>query len=419
MFRTNAIAAKEAEAHQKEQERIQRERDAERDRKEAEAAEALRRQAEEQRKEVVRRLQASIGAVVDGAAAGDFSRRITESFAEPEFNRMAEAVNRLMSNVDTGVREVARVMSSVAAGDLTERVTGSYAGLFAELQASVNESLGTLSRVIDDIAAGCEAVTAQASQVTDQSIELARRAEQQAASLEETSAAMEEISATARSSAEGAASANEFATRATGRVDEAGRVVASAVGAMGDIRAASTRIGEIVAVIEGIAFQTNLLALNASVEAARAGTAGKGFAVVATEVRALAQRSSAASQDIKALIDESAAQVNRGVDLVEETGVTLKEIVEGVRHMAGSLGELVTAGREQAVGVQEVTTAIAQLDTITQRNAALADQGRDLAGDLKSRAEAMEGLVGSFRTGSRRSARPAVSSPAEDDWQVA
>jgi methyl-accepting chemotaxis protein len=260
--------------------------------------------------------------------------------------------------------------------------------------------------------------------MTEQSVELARRAEQQAASLEETSAAMEEISATARSSADGAAHANDVAAKATGRVDEAGRVVAAAVGAMGDIRAASTRIGEIVSVIEGIAFQTNLLALNASVEAARAGSAGKGFAVVATEVRALAQRSSTASQDIKALIDESASQVNRGVSLVEETGTTLKEIVEGVRQMAGSLGELVTAGREQAVGVQEVTTAIAQLDVITQKNAALADQSRDLAGDLKSQAEAMEGLVATFRTGTRRHGGGAAGmgprpTAVTDDWQAA
>jgi methyl-accepting chemotaxis protein len=256
--------------------------------------------------------------------------------------------------------------------------------------------------------------------MTEQSMELARRAEQQAASLEETSAAMEEISATARSSAAGAATANGFATTATGRVDEAGRVVASAVSAMGDIRAASTRIGEIVSVIEGIAFQTNLLALNASVEAARAGSAGKGFAVVATEVRALAQRSSTASQDIKALIEESAAQVNRGVNLVEETGTTLKEIVEGVRKMAGSLGDLVTAGEEQAAGVQEVTTAISQLDVITQKNAALADRSRDLAGELKSKAEAMESLVSTFRTGAgRRAALQRKREAFEDDWQAA
>jgi methyl-accepting chemotaxis protein len=373
---------------------------------------------------MVAELRDSLGSVVDGAASGDFSRRITTRFAEEEFNRMANGVNLLMTNVEAGVKEVARVMSKVAAGDLTERMTGSYAGLFAELQASVNETLATLTRVVDDIATGCGAVTQQAGQMTEQSVELARRAEQQAASLEETSAAMEEISATARSSAEGAAHANDFAAKATGRVDEAGRVVASAVGAMGDIRAASTRIGEIVSVIEGIAFQTNLLALNASVEAARAGSAGKGFAVVATEVRALAQRSSTASQDIKALIDESAAQVNRGVNLVEETGTTLKEIVEGVRQMAGALGDLVTAGKEQAMGVQEVTTAISQLDVITQKNAALADRSRDLAGDLKSRAEAMEGLVATFRTGTYRQAGRGAPAGAQvgrlgEDWRAA
>ena len=115
---------------------------------------------------------------------------------------MADGVNRLMTNVELGVKEVARVMATVAAGDLTERMTGSYAGLFAELQASVNETLATLTRVVEDIAAGCEAVTKQAAQMTEQSVELARRAEQQAASLEETLAAMEEISATARSSAD-------------------------------------------------------------------------------------------------------------------------------------------------------------------------------------------------------------------------
>lgn len=419
VFRTNALAAKEAEAKQAELELAARLREDEQARRQAEAEEAGRREAAETRARMVAELRDSLGSVVDGAASGDFSRRISARFAEEEFNRMADGVNRLMSNVEAGVKEVARVMATVAAGDLTERMSGSYAGLFAELQASVNETLETLTRVVDDIAAGCATVTEQAVQVTEQSVELARRAEQQAASLEETSAAMEEISATVRSSAEGAASANDFAVRASGRVDEAGRVVASAVGAMGDIRAASLRIGEIVAVIEGIAFQTNLLALNASVEAARAGSAGKGFAVVATEVRALAQRSSAASQDIKALIDESAAQVNRGVDLVEETGATLKEIVEGVRHMAGSLGELVTAGREQAAGVQEVTTAIAQLDTITQKNAALADRGRDLADGLRTRAEGMEALVGTFRTGARRAGSPLAAAGIEDDWQAA
>jgi methyl-accepting chemotaxis protein len=387
----------------------------------ADAAEAeSRRKAEEARAKTVAELRNSIGAVVEGAAAGDFSRRITDRFAEEDFNRMADGVNRLMGNVETGIKEVARVMSRVAAGDLTERVGGRFDGLFAELQANVNESIETLARVVDDIAKECDAVIDEVDTMSAQAQELARRAEQQAASLEETSAAMEEIAASARSSAEGAASANDFVSRATGRVDEAGRVVASAVDAMGDIRAASTRIGEIVSVIDGIAFQTNLLALNASVEAARAGSAGKGFAVVAIEVRALAQRSSAASQDIKALIDESAAQVSRGVGLVEDTGSTLKEIVEGVRGMAGVMGDLVTTGHEQAAGVQEVTTAISQLDAITQKNAALADRSRDATMGVKSRADAMRGLVGTFRTpGSKRRAPAASGSAGDVGWRAA
>ncbi len=411
VFRTNAVAAKEAEARQKEQERLQRERDAERDRREAETTEAQRRASENERREVVRRLQTSIGEVVDGAAAGDFSRRITDRFAEEEFNRMAEGINRLMSNVETGVTEVARVMSRVAAGDLTERVGGDLSGLLAELQANVNETIDTLARIVDDIAEESIAVVGDVVAMAGQSDELARRAEQQAASLEETTAAMEEISATTRSASEGATAAGEFAARTTGRVDEAGRVVATAVEAMDGIRKASSRIGEIVSVIDGIAFQTNLLALNASVEAARAGSAGKGFAVVATEVRALAQRSGSASQDIRALIDESSAKVAHGVSLVEQTGATLQEVVEGVRGMADALRKLVTTGKEQAAGIQEVSSALAQLDVITQKNASLADQTREQTTGVKRRTESMRELVASFRTRSSQTRAPSLTSP--------
>ena len=174
--------------------------------------------------------------------------------------------------------------------------------------------------------------------------------------------------------------------------------MASAVDAMGDIREASEKIGEIVSVIDGIAFQTNLLALNASVEAARAGVAGKGFAVVATEVRSLAQRSGEASQDIKSLIEESAAQVGRGVDLVEKTGTTLEQIVDSVSRMAEAMQELSATARDQAAGVGEVTTAITELDEITQKNAALADESRDNAAQVKSQADRMQEMIGTFRT---------------------
>jgi methyl-accepting chemotaxis protein len=423
VFRTNAIAAKETEARQREQERLQRERDAERDRREADAAETQRRAAEAERREVIRSLQSSIGEVVDGAAAGDFSRRITARFAEDEFNRMADAINRLMSNVETGVTEVARVMSRVAAGDLTERVGGDLSGLFAELKANVNETIDTLARIVDDIAEESFAVVGEVVSMAHQADDLARRAEQQAASLEETTAAMEQISSSTRLAAEGATSASEFAARTTGRVDEAGRVVATAVEAMDGIRNASARIGEIVSVIDGIAFQTNLLALNASVEAARAGAAGKGFSVVATEVRALAQRSGSASQDIKALIDESSAQVENGVALVERTGSTLQEIVEGVRGMADSLGKFVETGKEQASSIQEVSAALSQLDVITQKNAGLADRSREQTAGVKRRTETMRDLVAAFRTPASQTRAPSSTvddaSKGDAAWEAA
>jgi methyl-accepting chemotaxis protein len=430
VFRTNAIAAKEAETRQKEQERLQRERDAERDRREAEAAEAQRRRAEEERREVLTRLQASIGAVVDGAAAGDFSRRIDERFAEPEFNRMADAVNRLMTNVEGGVKEVARVMANVAAG----RSDGADGRI---VHGPLRRTAGQRERDADDAEPGRGRHRGElrgaddAGLADDRTVDGTRAPRRTAGGLARGDLGRHGGDLGDRTILGGRRGERQrlrdpgYGPRRRGRPRR--RLRRGRDGR--HPRRLDSRIGEIVSVIEGIAFQTNLLALNASVEAARAGSAGKGFAVVATEVRALAQSSSAASHDIKTLIDESAAQVNRGVVLVEETGTTLKEIVEGVRKMAGSLGELVTAGKEQAAGVQEVTTAITQLDVITQKNAALADRSRDLAGDLKSRSQAMEGLVGTFRTGARgqargdgvrcRSSRARKRRSFDDDWQAA
>ena len=240
--------------------------------------------------------------------------------------------------------------------------------------------------------------------------ELARRAERQAAALEETSATMEEISESARSSAAAAERAQSVADSASGKVAQASNVVASAVAAMSGSRMAADKIGEIVSVIDGIAYQTNLLALNASVEAARAGDAGKGFAVVASEVRALAQRSGEASRDIKSLIGESADQINRGVGLVEETGRTLDVIVTSVKEMSETMHSLTLSAREQASGVGEVNRAIGELDAITQKNASLADQSRVAGARLSDQTQLMRSLVQRFRISS---ATPQLSIAAE------
>ncbi len=397
VFRDNARESQRL-AEENERSRAETEAAKEENRLREEADAKARSAADKARAEKMQLMISAVSEVVSAASEGDFSQRITQKFDEEQFNSIVTSLNELVGSIEAGVAETARVMARIATGDLSDRMHGDFRGIFAELKSNVNETIDTLGNLVVRISGQCDSLGGAASQMTDQANELARRAEQQAASLEETSAAMEEISASARSSAEGASTAAEFAQDASVRVDDAGQVVAAAVSAMADIRAASNRINEIVAVIDGIAFQTNLLALNASVEAARAGSAGKGFAVVATEVRALAQRSSEASKDIKGLIEESANQVRKGVELVEQTGTTLEEIMGGVGQMATTMQELTTTAREQATGVSEVTSAITQLDAITQKNAALSENSRDTAAKVNGESDAMRNLVSTFRT---------------------
>lgn len=398
IFRDRALETKSLEAQQRAQAEDAKERDAEAEQqRKAQEVEAARR-VEAARKKMLTDLKVSVGAVVEAGAKGDFTPRIETRFDEPELEEMAQSINRLVENVDAGVAEVVRVMDDLARGNLTSRMQGRYHGAFATLQHNVNGTFERLADMVVDLSGQCDDVTHASDGMSQQAVELARRAEQQAASLEQTSAAIEEISVSARSSAAGARDAAEVARGATDSVEKAGEVVTSAIGAMGDIRDASSRIDDIVGVIDGIAFQTNLLALNASVEAARAGSAGKGFAVVATEVRALAQRSSDASKDIKQLIEESALQVSRGVGLVEETGKTLETIMSGVSEMAATMQKLTQTAQEQATGVGDVSAAITQLDGITQKNAALSDQSRTAASNVGAQAQAMRKLVSWFHT---------------------
>lgn len=398
VFRDKAIEARDLQAAKLQEEAANREREAKRQEEERLAEEKRQIHLEEERAAMIASLQDAIGSVVDAAASGDFSKRVDAVFDDTALQQMTQSINLLLENVDAGLNQMVRVMTTLSQGDLTDRISGDHSGVFHTLKTNVNSTIETLSDIVIEISEKCDAVGTQALAMEDQSGSLASRAEQQAASLEETSAAMEEMAASAKSSADGASSAATIAATASQKVENAGEIVLAAVDAMADIKNASDRIGEIVSVIEGIAFQTNLLALNASVEAARAGSAGKGFAVVASEVRALAQRSSEASQDIKSLIEESASQVDRGVDMVENTGKTLKEIVENVKSMADAMNELTSAAREQSVGVQEVTTAVTQLDVITQKNAALADNSRESSTLLKSEAEGMRAIVRRFKT---------------------
>jgi methyl-accepting chemotaxis protein len=247
------------------------------------------------------------------------------------------------------------------------------------------------------IAANTKGVRSGAGEITEASDDLSRRTEQQAASLEETAAALDQITEAVRRSAANAGDARDTVSAAKTGAERSGDVVRDTVTAMTGIEQSSRQIGNIISVIDEIAFQTNLLALNAGVEAARAGDAGRGFAVVATEVRALAQRSADAAREIKHLISASGREVENGVKLVGETGKALERIVAQVIKLDSLVGDIATAAQEQATGLNQVNTAVNQMDQLTQQNAAMVEESTAASHSLAGEAEELARLVGQFR----------------------
>jgi methyl-accepting chemotaxis protein len=342
-------------------------------------------------------LQSNIATVVDAAVAGDFTRRITKRYDNPDLDRFAANVNTLVESVDTGIAETGRVISALANGDLTESMEGHYQGVFADLQSNVNETMATLRTLMQEVRQSSDAINGGADEIRDASNDLSRRTETQAASLEETSSALEEITVAVKTSTERAqessrmvADARQFAERSSG-------VVEDATAAMSRIEQASNEITQIINVIDEIAFQTNLLALNAGVEAARAGEAGKGFAVVAQEVRELAQRSATAAKDIKALINKSGEEVKTGVQLVTTTGDALREIQTRVIGIASQVTSIATAAQEQSTGLHEINTAVNQMDQMTQQNAAMVEEAAASTNRLADETAHLKSLISRFK----------------------
>jgi methyl-accepting chemotaxis protein len=254
-----------------------------------------------------------------------------------------------------------------------------------------------LTRTLDTIKASASSIAAATHQVAAGNTDLSQRTEEQAASLEETASSMEELTATVRHNADNAQQATTLATTASGIAQRGGEVVGRVVDTMHGIADSSSKVGEIIAVIEGIAFQTNILALNAAVEAARAGEQGRGFAVVAGEVRTLAQRSASAAREIKALIGESVDRVQAGSKLVGEAGSTIDEVVQSVRRVTDIIGEISSASEEQRTGIEQVNQAVSQMDKVTQQNAALVEEASAAAHAMAEQAQALRDAVAVFR----------------------
>jgi methyl-accepting chemotaxis protein len=334
-------------------------------------------------------IQASYNPIMDALGK---PYKVVKYAADITANKAAEEMLR------QAVRETQSVIAATQAKDLTKRVSvAGKAGEIGELCAGINELVDSFAAVVRMVSDASMRITGGSHRIGTDSRDLAQRAEEQAASLEETAATTEELAASVKHSHERALEAARLGSAANGVANRGGGIVNEAVVAMQRIEKASGDIGEIIRVIDDIAFQTNLLALNAAVEAARAGDAGKGFAVVASEVRTLAQRSSEAANDIKKLISNSTQEVATGVKLVKDAGAALEEIVQSSTSVAGALADIASASREQANGIEEVAKVVAHMDEMTQRNSSMAEQSAGVAQELQQATDALQGMVEGFR----------------------
>jgi len=364
-------------------------------------AERQRVDAEREAAEAQRRREQAIGeeiaGLVEAVSKGDLKRRIGLDDKDGVFRSMSEGMNRLADTIAAIITDLSDVLSALAQGDLNRRITKDFQGSFETLKANVNATSTKLAEVVGEIGASTDAIANAAAEVAVGSSDLSERTEQQASSLEETAASMEELGATVRTTAENAERANGMAAHARKAAENGGQVAEAAVESMKEIEESSRKITDIIGVIDEIAFQTNLLALNAAVEAARAGEAGRGFAVVAQEVRVLAQRSAQASKEIKSLILSSGTQVKNGVDMVTQAGEALTGIVKGVQDVAAVIGEMANATREQASSLDEINSAVAQMDEVTQKNAALVEETTAASRTMADQADQLRQLMAFFK----------------------
>jgi methyl-accepting chemotaxis protein len=315
----------------------------------------------------------------------------------------------------SGAVEVAQ---KVAAGELTSQVTVAGKDETSELLQALKDMNDSLVKTVGQVRASTDTITTASQEIATGNADLSARTESQASSLEETASSMENLTSTVKQNADNARQANQLAVSASSVAVKGGQVVSQVVNTMGSIKESSSKIVDIIGVIDGIAFQTNILALNAAVEAARAGEQGRGFAVVASEVRNLAQRSAAAAKEIKTLIDDSVVKVDNGGRLVDEAGQTMGLIVTSIKQVADIMGEITAATLEQSHGIEEVNAAIGQMDEMTQQNAALVEEAAAAAESMQDQANNLAQAVSIFKLAGdefakraaapQRKAKPAV-----------
>ncbi|WP_460908932.1 methyl-accepting chemotaxis protein [Paraburkholderia jirisanensis] len=319
-----------------------------------------------------------IAAIVAGLAAALFSYlTLRRAIAQP----LADALDHF---------------DAIAAGDLRRPVVARSRDEMGQLMDGIARMQRSLTDTVRSVRTGSDSIATATREIAAGNIDLSSRTEEQASALQQTAASMEQLTGTVKQNAENARQASQLAANASEIANKGSAVVGQVVGTMGEINQSSTKIADIIAIIEGIAFQTNILALNAAVEAARAGEEGRGFAVVAGEVRSLAQRSSAAAKEIKELIDTSVERVQSGTALVDEAGRTMTDIISAVQRVTDIMGEIAAASSEQSGGIDQVARAVTQMDEATQQNAALVEQAAAAAQSLEDQAQKLRKAVSVF-----------------------
>ncbi|WP_321791053.1 methyl-accepting chemotaxis protein [Caballeronia sp. J97] len=303
---------------------------------------------------------------------------------------------------------------AIAAGDLRREVAVTSRDEMGQLLDGLAKMRASLLATVRTVRSGSESIASATQQIAAGNTDLSSRTEEQASALQETASSMEELTGTVRQNADNARQASALAANASEIAGKGSAVVTQVVDTMREINGSSSKIADIITIIEGIAFQTNILALNAAVEAARAGEEGRGFAVVAGEVRSLAQRSSAAAKEIKELIDTSVARVQTGTTLVDEAGRTMNEIIGAVQRVTDIMGEIAAASEEQSSGIDQVSRAVTQMDEVTQQNAALVEEAAAAAQSLEDQAARLRQAVAVFQVsdGTALAAAPVTSTSA-------
>lgn len=330
------------------------------------------------------------------------TRWLSGSF-NPIFNTIGEMTKVVLYADDStprkeGTAKIASALQQLQQGNLTQRIDGDFDDELNTVKDTLNASLEKLQSTLVSVLDLADGVSTGAGEIATGNADLSSRVESQASSLEETASTMEELTASANNNAQNAINVSGHAQETTDAAKRGIAVVNEAITAMGEISTASKRIVDIVSMIDEIAFQTNLLALNAAVEAARAGEQGKGFAVVAGEVRNLAQRASAAAKEIGTLIRDSSNKVEEGTVLVNRSGESLDEITKSVLEVMNMIKEISEASQNQLHGIQQANSAVANMDEITQRNAALVEQVSAASTEMTEKANRMHSDLSFFTT---------------------